>query len=161
MPEDILELSKELIEKNAAEVGPGGQGKIRGVPTADAGRYNPTRPETAVNIRTMEEEKVLLSPPDSLPFERLTLEDKLGRTKFITREGDPHLIVDNEICQKCPGQWCLVVCPTQRYSKDAEGKIHVDYEGCVECGTCRVACLPGGVYWKYPLGGFGVSYRQG
>ncbi len=161
MAQDILELSKELIERNAEQVGVGGQGGVRGVADASASLYNPVQPAEVVNIRTMEERKQLLTEKEKLQFEKLTLEDKLGRTKFVTREGDPHLIVDNEICQKCPGQWCLVVCPTQRYSKDAEGKIHVDYEGCVECGTCRVACLPGGVYWKYPLGGFGVSYREG
>ncbi len=161
MPQDKLELSKELIEKNNAELGKGGQGAIRGVPQADINAFAPCQPIGEVNIRVNESKKVLLSPIESLPYEKLTLEDKLGRTKFVTREGDPHLIVDNEICRKCPGQWCLIVCPTQRYSKDAEGNIHVDYEGCVECGTCRVACLPGGVYWKYPLGGFGVSYREG
>lgn len=161
MAENKLEISTKLIAKNNEEIGVGGQGRIRGVPHADPAKYNPVQPSGEVNIRVNESLKVLLSPVESLPYESLTLEDKLARTKFVTREEDPHLIVDNEICRKCPGQWCLVVCPTQRYSKDVEGNIHVDYEGCVECGTCRVACLPGGVYWKYPLGGYGVSYRAG
>ncbi len=161
MADDKYDQAKKLIEKNANEVGPGGQGRVRGVPDADAGRYNPVIPEGEVNIRTIEEKKPFLTPPGHLKYELLSLEDKLARTKFVTHESDAHLIVDNEVCRKCPGQWCLVVCPSQRYSKDAQGNIHVDFEGCFECGTCRVACLPGGVYWKYPLGGYGVCYRLG
>ena len=161
MAEDKLAENRALIEKNAAEIGPGGQGARRGVPQEDPAKFNPVQPEDEINIRTHEAAKELLSPADNLPYEHLTMEDKLARTKFVANENDPHLIVDNEICKTCQGQWCLTVCPSQRYSKDADGIIHVDYEGCFECGTCLVACLPGGVYWKYPLGGFGVSYRFG
>jgi len=161
MAEDQLAVNRDLIEKNATEIGPGGQGARRGVPQADAARFNPVRPEGEVNIRTHEAAKTLLAPADKLAYEQLTMEDKLARTKFVANEKDPHLIVDNDICRACPGQWCLTVCPSQRYSKDAEGIIHVDFEGCFECGTCLIACLPGGVYWKYPLGGFGVCYREG
>ena len=32
------------------------------------------------------------------------------------------------------------VCPAALYKIDAEGKKSFDYAGCLECGTCRIAC---------------------
>jgi ferredoxin like protein len=161
MAEAKHEQMLELIDRNTATVGPGGQGQARGVPDADMKQYDCTRPAGELNIRSQEAKRELLSPQDQLPYELVPLDDKLGVNKFVAAEDDPHLLVDNRICRECPGQWCLFVCPSQRYSKDAEGVIHVDSEGCLECGTCRLACLPGGLYWKYPLGGFGVCFRLG
>jgi ferredoxin like protein len=161
MAEEKQELMLDHIKKNTAEVGPGGQGRARGVINADAQDYPGAQPSGEVNIREFERERKLLCAQEKLQYPMLTLEDKLAATKFTAADGDPHLLVDNAICSTCPGQWCLFVCPAQRYSKDAAGMIHVDSEGCFECGTCRVACLPGGLYWKYPLGGFGVCYRWG
>ena len=53
------------------------------------------------------------------------------------------------------------VCPAALYKKDGDG-VRFDYLGCLECGTCRV--LSGGKLvesWNYPVGAFGVSFRQG
>ena len=35
------------------------------------------------------------------------------------------------------------------------------YAGCLECGTCFVVC-DGDAFtrWRYPRGGFGVSFRM-
>jgi len=124
--------------------------------------YDMTKEAGLVNEVTIEARKVLLTPADKLGYEHLGVLDKLYRTTFKTNFGDPHLGVDNDICKTCAGNWCLYCCPSQRFTKDAEGLIHVDYEGCFECGTCFVACLPKGlVLWKQPLGGFGVSYKYG
>lgn len=161
MAEAKQEQMLELIGKNAEAMGAGGQGKTRGVPGADAKTYDCTQPAGEVNVRSQEDACELHAAREKLPYEMVALDDKLGVTKFVAADEDPHLLVNNEICRECPGQWCLYVCPAQRYSKDAEGVIHVDSEGCFECGTCRVACLPGGLYWKYPLGGFGVCFRMG
>jgi ferredoxin like protein len=36
------------------------------------------------------------------------------------------------------------------------------YEGCVECGSCRIVCNElDNVGWTYPTGGFGIHYRYG
>ncbi len=166
---DFLEKSRELLNKNRELVGEGGQGGVRGHPELEGrfeeflpkGEKGPAKRPGPVNFETLKQEVELLSPPDRLRYEKVDMLTKLFRDKWVTHPSDPHLIVDNEICATCPGEWCLYVCPSQRYSKDEQGLIHVDYEGCFECGTCRVACLPGGVYWKYPLGSFGVSYREG
>jgi ferredoxin like protein len=35
------------------------------------------------------------------------------------------------------------------------------YEGCLECGTCRMVCSFHAVNWSYPKQGNGVLYRFG
>jgi ferredoxin like protein len=40
-------------------------------------------------------------------------------------------------------------------------EIAVEFAGCLECGTCMIACVDGSVKWKYPKSGFGVQYRFG
>jgi ferredoxin like protein len=35
------------------------------------------------------------------------------------------------------------------------------HDGCLECGTCYVVCGKDAfTRWRYPRGGFGVSYRM-
>lgn len=159
---DYLEQNKQLIEKNSESIGPGGQGGTRQHHIELASSLKPEQNIAGeINFETEKTRWQPLSNLETARYEQVDMLTKLFRNKWVTAEGDPHLIVDNEICKTCVGQWCLFVCPSQRYSRDASGLIHVDYEGCFECGTCRVACLPGGVYWKYPIGGHGVCYREG
>jgi ferredoxin like protein len=35
------------------------------------------------------------------------------------------------------------------------------YEGCLECGTCKMVCSLQAVNWSYPKQGNGVLYRFG
>jgi ferredoxin like protein len=35
------------------------------------------------------------------------------------------------------------------------------YEGCLECGSCRISCPQGAIHWVYPRGGFGICYQYG
>ena len=37
----------------------------------------------------------------------------------------------------------------------------VEYAGCLECGTCLIACNEGALSWSYPKGDYGVQYRFG
>jgi ferredoxin like protein len=37
----------------------------------------------------------------------------------------------------------------------------VEFAGCLECGTCMVACIYGSIKWHYPRSGYGVQYRYG
>jgi ferredoxin-like protein FixX len=38
-----------------------------------------------------------------------------------------------------------------------EEESHIEYAACLECGTCLAIALK----WHYPLGGFGVQFREG
>ena len=55
-----------------------------------------------------------------------------------------------------------MACPAKLYSKREDGTVEFNYEGCLECGTCRV--LAGGRIiksWDHPIGGMGIVFRQG
>lgn len=54
------------------------------------------------------------------------------------------------------------VCPAALYKISEDGSKRFDHSGCLECGTCRIAC--GGtaiVNWRYPDSGYGIQYRYG
>lgn len=90
----------------------------------------------------------------------MSVEERLSKTSFEIYE-KPHIIVDTEICKTCKSKPCLRACPARLYQLDNEGNITFNYEGCLECGTCRIVCPFGAVKWNYPPGGFGVHYRFG
>jgi ferredoxin like protein len=91
----------------------------------------------------------------------MKLEDKLYRVKFKA-DSDSHLIIiSQEKCKKCELKQCTYVCPAECY-KIEDGEVIVSFEGCLECGTCRIACHEfENIDWKYPLGGYGVTYVYG
>lgn len=37
----------------------------------------------------------------------------------------------------------------------------VNYENCLECGACRIACENCSLGWEYPKGNKGVTFKQG
>ncbi len=91
----------------------------------------------------------------------MTVTQKLGVNKYELDEGHPHIEVHEEVCRaECPDLACLFVCPANVYSEQ-NGKIVADWAGCLECGTCKVACPTKALDWVYPRGGFGVLYRHG
>jgi ferredoxin-like protein FixX len=54
------------------------------------------------------------------------------------------------------------VCPAALYKIDEEGKKSFDYAGCLECGTCRIACGATIIAkWTNPQPTMGIEYRQG
>jgi ferredoxin-like protein FixX len=54
------------------------------------------------------------------------------------------------------------VCPAGLYKLDEDGSQHFDYAGCLECGTCRIACGDTIIAkWHYPGSTMGVQYRYG
>lgn len=55
----------------------------------------------------------------------------------------------------------IYVCPAGLYSLNDQGNVVVDLDGCLECGTCRIACGPDVLDWYYPEGGTGVQFRCG
>jgi ferredoxin like protein len=87
------------------------------------------------------------------------LEEKLYLLKF-NPDRETHLRPREEDCRRCPDRPCTHFCPAQVYRWE-EDKLAVSYENCLECGSCRVGCRFGSVDWRFPRGGFGVSYRFG
>ena len=86
------------------------------------------------------------------------IEDKLYLNRYLVDE-IPHLVIKNQaVCAACVDKLCLNFCPARVYEwKDDH--MSVGYEGCLECGACRIACCHDNIDWKYPRGGFGVQFR--
>ncbi len=92
---------------------------------------------------------------------RLGIPEKLALDKYELDEGNPHIVVNNEICRRlCKERACLFVCPAGVYTEQ-NGEIIPEWAACLECGTCQVACPHEALSWVYPRGGFGIIYRYG
>ena len=91
----------------------------------------------------------------------MDIDAKLGLDVFKI-DKTPHIELDAALCKACESRPCLRVCPARVYTEGEDGEILVRYEGCLECGTCLIACpQKGGLTWTYPKGGFGVHFRFG
>lgn len=88
-----------------------------------------------------------------------TVEDKLAVNKFDI-DKEVHITVNSDTCQTCEWHRCVYACPAECY-KLTEGHITFSYEGCLECGSCRIACDKGAIKWNLPRGGFGVCFEYG
>ena len=72
-----------------------------------------------------------------------------------------HLKVNQKKCAKCKDKPCTYICPANVYSVDETTKeIIVQYENCLECGACRIACPYGTIEWEYPESGCGVVFKN-
>lgn len=90
-----------------------------------------------------------------------TIEDKLFLDRFNVDEQSHLRIDDQSICrQDCREQPCLFICPANVYRLEDE-RISVNYEGCLECGSCRIACPRLNIQWRFPTGGFGIRHKFG
>jgi ferredoxin like protein len=91
----------------------------------------------------------------------MTIDDKLGLDVFYTDEGNPHIEIDEDYDAQRDIDRLIMACPAGLYAQEG-GRITFNYEGCLECGTCRV--LSGGKViksWNHPRGSKGVEYRAG
>jgi ferredoxin like protein len=86
-------------------------------------------------------------------------EDKIQQTRFVVDPVD-HILVDTEVCRSCFDKPCVYVCPVQNYTLEG-GEISYVWEGCLECGACRIVCECEAIEWIQPRGGYGVCYRFG
>lgn len=91
---------------------------------------------------------------------RLTVDQRLALVKFEV-DKKPHINIKKDRCRRCSSRPCVSACPAGLYSVDENGELHFNYEGCLECGTCRIVCPHGAVEWSYPRGGFGVWFQFG
>lgn len=74
---------------------------------------------------------------------------------------EPHILVSADTCKSCKSRACLYFCPAGCFELDEGEEVAFHYEGCFECGTCRVICDTGVTSWNYPQGGCGVFFRLG
>ena len=90
---------------------------------------------------------------------RLSLEEKVFtvRRKHIR---ESHIRLDENICRDCSNRSCTYICPAGVYVwNEADKRIDVSFEDCLECGSCRVACGMSNIEWSYPIWGEGISYK--
>ncbi len=89
------------------------------------------------------------------------VEDKLFLNRYRVDE-EPHIrILDGSVCmENCEHQPCLYICPANVYRLEKD-RISVAYEGCLECGSCRIGCLKLNIEWRFPQGGYGISHKFG
>ncbi|HOV80243.1 MAG TPA: 4Fe-4S dicluster domain-containing protein [Bacillota bacterium] len=92
-------------------------------------------------------------------MKRLSVQDRLALNKFQLDE-EPHIAINKALCRQCAEKPCTFVCPAALYAWNGDD-ISFDHAGCLECGTCRVACTKKAVSWNYPRGAFGISFRYG
>jgi ferredoxin like protein len=88
----------------------------------------------------------------------LNIKAKLAKDT-IKADSEKHIKVNPEKCKACKERVCLYVCPAHVYSLNKEGNVELELDGCLECGTCRIACVE--LEWNYPRGGYGVQYKCG
>ena len=92
---------------------------------------------------------------------KMSVDNKLGLTKFKVYEAESHIDVDTNSTNEYEIRKLLLGCPAHLYTLDENGKLQFNHEGCLECGTCRI--LSGGKVvkgWDHPINGFGVEFRQ-
>lgn len=87
------------------------------------------------------------------------LENKLYTVKY-TPDVKSHLLPVQDCCRICKSKICTVICPAGVYEWDGR-KLIVNFENCLECGACRIACESGSLGWEYPKGTKGVTFKQG
>lgn len=91
----------------------------------------------------------------------MKIEDKLYLNRYKMDEESHLRIINPEKCVKdCHDQACLYFCPANVYRLE-EDHISVNYEGCLECGSCRISCGELNIEWRFPKGGYGVSHKFG
>ena len=92
---------------------------------------------------------------------KLSVDDKLARVTFDV-DRNAHITVEKGLCKACTTRPCLIICAAENYKWDHERDALIfNYEGCLECGACRIVCPRDAIDWSYPKGGYGVRYRFG
>ena len=91
----------------------------------------------------------------------VNVDEALALDKYEVDEANAHIEVDLE--GDLEEFLKLVrVCPAALYKIDEEGNRSFDYAGCLECGTCRIACGDTIIKkWENPQPTMGVEYRFG
>lgn len=91
----------------------------------------------------------------------INVDDLLDYTSF-TVDREAHIVLDPAHCAACSHRYCTTTCPARCYAwSEKDRKMSFVHDGCLECGTCYAVCDSHAfARWRYPRGGFGVSYRM-
>ena len=89
----------------------------------------------------------------------MNIEDKLAVNKYDI-DKEIHIQLREDICKRCEEFPCLYVCPAGCF-KLSDDHITFSYEGCLECGSCRIVCPEDNIEWDYPVWGKGIIYKHG
>ncbi len=92
--------------------------------------------------------------------EIMGLKSKLGLDVF-KHDTEPHIRIKPDKAKDQRLKAAVLVCPAGLYSENTEGEVELTIDGCLECGTCRLACGTEVLDWNYPSGGAGVQFRFG
>ncbi len=101
--------------------------------------------------RFFPDKEVLMKPSN--------IEDKLAVNKYDI-DKERHIQIKEDICKICEQNPCLYVCPADCF-KLRDDRISFSFEGCLECGSCRIMCDKEAVEWALPRAGFGICYQYG
>ncbi|MGE5397142.1 MAG: ferredoxin family protein [Chitinophagales bacterium] len=85
---------------------------------------------------------------------------KLGKNVFKP-DKNRHIVIKPGMEKDVRLKAAVYVCPAGLYSMNDKGEVELDLDGCLECGTCRVACGTDVLDWNYPDGEVGVQFRFG
>lgn len=98
--------------------------------------------------------------PNTNNKNKLSLEDKLFTVRRKNYR-ESHIKLDPQLCKDCSSRICTRICPAEVYLwNEAEDRVDIRYENCLECGTCRVACEMHNIEWSNPVGGAGIVYKN-
>jgi len=90
----------------------------------------------------------------------MKIEDKLAVNKFDI-DSEVHIRLKETACAECKGHPCLSICPADCFKLTEDKRLTFSFEGCLECGTCRIVCDRDAVEWTLPRAGFGICYQYG
>jgi ferredoxin like protein len=89
---------------------------------------------------------------------KVNIEEKLYLNKYKSDTVSHLCIKDKTVCAGCKDKPCTYFCPAAVYEWKEE-RIIVGFEGCMECGACRIACPFNNIEWKFPRGGTGIQFK--
>ena len=92
--------------------------------------------------------------------ELLGLKAKLGLDVFKP-DKEFHIKIKEGMAKDIRLKKAIIVCPAGLYSENKNGEVVVSSDGCLECGTCLLACGPEVLEWNYPPNGSGGQFRFG
>ncbi len=92
--------------------------------------------------------------------EAMGLKAKLGLNVF-KHDSAPHIRIKPGMEKNSRLKKAVLVCPAGLYSLNKDGEVALTIDGCLECGTCLLACGTELLDWNYPRAGAGVQFRFG
>ena len=100
-----------------------------------------------------------------LPMITVNVDELIGVNKYNVDEEFAHIELmsdDPDELDDAEFGKLVRVCPAALYKVDQSGHRTFDYAGCLECGTCRIACEATIIEkWVNPGPTMGIQYRFG